>query len=124
RALAERLRVPPRDLAGKMCHEVLDGCAAPPANCSHACGMASGQRQASELELPHLGGVFESVTEPIYAANGSTTEIASWVHRLRDVTEQRRLEADARHFTERLETEVRQRTRELASANVALERAS
>ncbi len=127
RALALRLEMQPRELVGRFCHEVFDGTPTPPEDCSHYCALQKQQGHTCERELPHLGGVFESVTEPIYDARkgeASDRPVLGWVHRLRDITEERRLEEQTRRFTERLETEVRQRTRELSSANVALERAN
>lgn len=127
RALAQRLGVSPRELVGRLCHEVFDAASTPPEDCSHQCAILKQQNHSCERVIPHLGGRFESVTEPIYAAGVSATaerRIVGWVHRLRDITEERRLEEETRRFTERLETEVRLRTRDLASANVALERAN
>ena len=93
RAMAERLSVAPEDLVGQRCYAVMHGTDAPWPGCPHPHALATGRPTTLELEDPHLGGIFHVTTSPLVDADGR----AAWcVHIVRDITEMKRLEEEAR----------------------------
>jgi len=93
RAMAERFSVAPEDLVGQRCYAVMHGTDAPWPACPLPQALATGRPASREIEEPHLGGIFHVTTSPLVDADGR----AAWcVHIVRDITEMKRLEEEAR----------------------------
>ncbi len=93
RALAERLRKSPEQLIGQPCYAAVHGTEAPWPGCPHAQALARGEPTTAEVEDPHLGGIFHVTTSPLVNAQGRAL---GCVHVVRDITEMKRLEEEAR----------------------------
>ncbi|MBI4736936.1 MAG: GAF domain-containing protein, partial [candidate division NC10 bacterium] len=93
RALAERLRVAPKELVGQRCYTALHGRETPLPGCPHAQTLVTGRPTTLEIEEPHLGGIFLITTSPLF---GAGEQPAVCVHIVRDITEMKRLEEEAR----------------------------
>ncbi len=89
RALAERLSLTPEEVVGRCCHQCLDGCGTPPADCPHARSMEDGQEHAGEFELKPLGGWFAVTVTPIRGKGG---DVSGSVFVARDISRRKRLE--------------------------------
>jgi PAS domain S-box-containing protein len=93
RPLAQRLRMTPEALIGQPCYSALHGTDRPLSQCVHARTMTTGELSTQEIEDAHLGGIFEVTTSPLHDAEGRSL---GCVQILRDITETRRLEQEAR----------------------------
>jgi len=93
RALAERLGATPDRLIGQRCHRALHGVDTPPPGCPQLDALATGETASREIEDAQLGGTYLVTCSPIQDAAGT---ILGSVHVARDITEQKRLEAESR----------------------------
>jgi PAS domain S-box-containing protein len=93
RALAARVGQTPNALIGQPCYAVLHGSECPWPDCPHERTLATGQSATQVVEDPYLGGAFLITTAPL---PGEAGRAPGSVHIARDVTELRRLEAEAR----------------------------
>jgi PAS domain S-box-containing protein len=89
KALADALKTTPKELIGKVCHEVMHGTKEPPANCPQRQTLRTGKSATIEMFEPSLGIWIQESTSPIFDEKG---EITSTVHVVRDVSRQKRME--------------------------------
>ncbi|WP_161946259.1 PAS domain-containing hybrid sensor histidine kinase/response regulator [Desulfonatronum thiosulfatophilum] len=87
RAMAERLNLSPKDVAGKFCYEAIHGLSAPPEFCPHSATLRTGRTECAEVEEKLLSGHFEVTTTPLSSTDG---HLIGSVHVLRDVTERKK----------------------------------
>jgi two-component system CheB/CheR fusion protein len=93
RAFAERLGRRPEEVVGMMCYELVHGAQAPPVLCPHARLLDDGQEHVAEIHDERLAGTFLVSVSPLRDARG---ELSGSVHVARDITHQKRAEAEAR----------------------------
>ncbi len=101
RAMAERLGCDRDDLPGKLCYKVIHGTDSPPGYCPHLAMLRDGREHTSEIEDDRLGGTFLVSVSPLTDGEG---RIVGCVHMARDITNQKRAEADARKAASQRET--------------------
>jgi PAS domain S-box-containing protein len=89
KALADAFKTTPKELLGKVCHEVMHGTKEPPANCPYRQTLTTGKPATMEMFEPSLGIWLQESTSPIFDAKG---EVTGSVHIARDVTRQKRME--------------------------------
>lgn len=107
RAMVVQTGQPAEALVGQRCYAVLHGTESPWPACPHARTLATGEPATQVVEDPHLGGTFLVTTAPLTSEAGQGV---GTVHIARDITELRRLEAEARD---------RQRAEDLSRAKSA-----
>jgi PAS domain S-box-containing protein len=93
RALTERLGTTPDRLMGQRCHQVLPGADKSAPGCPHADALATGETVSREIQDARLGGTYLVTCSPIRDPAGN---VRGSVHVARDITEQKRLEAESR----------------------------
>ncbi len=76
------------ELEGTLCHEAVHGTANPHPDCPMEKLLASGRRE--RMEMPEGGRTFEVLVDPILGPGG---EVEGAVHLMRDLTDQKALEA-------------------------------
>ena len=86
------LKLPPEKIRGKNCHTLVHGTDEPPATCPLRVLMKTGRHEEVELwdEKRHVW-LHVSVT-PVFDDDGEVTRV---IHTVKDITERRRIEADA-----------------------------
>jgi PAS domain S-box-containing protein len=89
KTLAGALKTTPKELIGKVCHEVIHGTKEPPANCPYRQTLRTSKPATIEMFEPSLGIHFQESTSPILDKKG---EVIGSVHIIRDVTNQKRME--------------------------------
>ena len=89
KAVADLLKTTPKELVGKLCHEMMHGTKEPPANCPHLQTLNTGKPTATEIFDPNLEAYFQEATSPLFNEHG---EIIGSVMVARDVTKQKRME--------------------------------
>jgi PAS domain S-box-containing protein len=89
KAMTERLGCSPEQAAGLLCWEAVHGLQAPPDFCPLLKMVASGKEERSEVNEPHLGGIFDVSATPMYDETG---HLIGSVHVARDITERKRAE--------------------------------
>jgi PAS domain S-box-containing protein len=89
KALADALKTTPKELLGKVCHEVIHGTEEPPGNCPCRQTLRTSKPATIEMFEPNLGIHFQESTSPIFDKKG---EVIGSVHIIRDVTNQKRME--------------------------------
>jgi PAS domain S-box-containing protein len=89
KALADALKTTPKELIGKVCHEVMHGTKEPPANCPQRQTLRTGKSATIEMFEPSLGIWIQESTSPIFDEKG---EVTGSVHIVRDVSDQKRME--------------------------------
>jgi PAS domain S-box-containing protein len=89
KALANAFKTTPKELIGKVCHEVMHGTEEPPANCPYRQTLRTGKPATMEMFEPTLGIWLQESTSPIFDEKG---EVAGSVHIVRDVSERKRME--------------------------------
>jgi signal transduction histidine kinase len=131
KALALRLNLHPREVVGRLCHEVLHGmaepcshdgrrCPVPMARATHQVQVEIHQQPDPEPDAP--GPRFMEVRAmPVPGSNdhGDETIVVQ-----RDVTPQKRAEQQLKDYSQHLEHEVARRTTQLRQANEELTRAN
>jgi len=90
RAMAERCGLPLGDLPGRKCYEVFHRTSQPPCFCPFARLMEEGCESRAVIEETALGAVFDVTVSPLYEAG----VVRACVHVARDITEQKRHEAE------------------------------
>ena len=93
RAAATLVGLEPAQLIGQHCYEVFHHCSEPPSHCPHPRLLASGKEERGDFEEPWLKKWFDSTATPLRSPEGV---LEGCVHVMRDVTEQRALEAQYR----------------------------
>jgi signal transduction histidine kinase len=89
KTFADRLKQTPKELVGKLCHEVMHGTKEPPINCPHWQTLITGKPAAMETYNPNFEAHFHESTSPIFNDKG---EITGSVNVTRDVTKQKWME--------------------------------
>ena len=89
--LAQWLETTPSQLVGRTCYEAIHGQAVPPPDCSHGRVLENQSRVChSEFDEPRLNGIFHCTSYPFHDSAG---ELVGSVSVLKNVTVQKRLEA-------------------------------
>lgn len=101
RALAERLGQAPEDLIGRTCHELIHGANAPVVSCPHSKLICNGEGCSTEVSDERRGGTFLVSVSPLHDLQG---RLIGSVHVARDITRQKRAEAEARKAVQQTET--------------------
>jgi len=95
RALADFLKVEPKDIIGKKCYQLFHGLSEPCATCPHRRTLETRQPCTSDFFEPHLGIHMEVFTSPIFDNKGELTGSA---HITRDITERKQTEEEIRNL--------------------------
>ena len=93
-ATTEALQLPLRQIIGRRCFEVFEGTATPSPNCAVARALATGQPCSAEINYKHPASVRLVSASPIRGLDGTVSQV---VQVARDLSEQKRLEAQLRH---------------------------
>jgi PAS domain S-box-containing protein len=88
-AMADLLNRKPKELVGKLCHEVMHGAKEPPTNCPHMQTLKTGKSAVVETFDPNLERHFYESASPLFNERG---EITGTVLVARDITQQKRME--------------------------------
>lgn len=111
RAMAEKLKVSPKECVGLNCHRCVHKLEGVPNFCPHAKTLEDGNEHFAEVHEEILGGDFLISTTPIFDESGKTL---GSVHVARDITVRKKMERALQ------ETEERYRTLILASPDAVL----
>jgi len=103
RAMAEAFGVAPVELVGKPCYEYMHQTTCPPAVCPHSLLLQDGREHTAELR--EKGRDFLVTVSPILDGDGN---FAGSVHVARDITEQKRAEAELHQAFEKAELRLRE----------------
>ena len=93
RAMAERLRITPREAIGLKCHKVVHGLEQHPPDCPHALLMLDRKEHGQEIHERNIGGDFYVTVSPLFDSEG---ELTGSVHVARDITERVKAETALR----------------------------
>lgn len=118
RAMAESLGRTPQECIGLKCYQTVHGADCAPDFCPHRLTCQDRQTHSADIYEPLLGGDFLVSTTPILDADGA---LVATVHVARNITEQKIAERALKQAHDELELRVRQRTLELAQANLVLD---
>jgi len=91
RALADFLKVEPKDLIGKKCYQLFHGLSEPCPNCPHRRTMETEKPCTDDFFEPHLGIHIEVFTSPIFDSKG---ELIGSAHITRDITERKQADEE------------------------------
>ena len=97
KAMAARCGVPPEEMVGRKCYEVMHNISNPHATCPHARMIQDGSECSERIEEKHLNRVFDITVSPLYSSEGLIT---GSVHIARDVTEHKRAEEERLQLAE------------------------
>lgn len=89
-AMAERLNCTPEDCIGQTCYACVHGLTEPPPFCPHSQTLKDGRTHTDEVHEDRLGGDFLVTTSPLHDTTG---RLIGTVHVARDITENKRREA-------------------------------
>jgi PAS domain S-box-containing protein len=89
KAVADLLKITPKECLGKYCHEVMHGTKEPPSNCPHLQTLKTGKPAVIEAFNPIHEIFFHESTSPLLNEKG---EVIGSVMVARDVTSQKRME--------------------------------
>jgi len=89
KAFADALKTKPKELIGKVCHQLMHGTKEPPANCPYRQTLKTGKPATVEVFDPKLGIYVQESTSPIFDKKG---KVAGSVHIAKDITERKRME--------------------------------
>ncbi len=117
-SMATRLGLKPEECAGLQCFRAVHGTDAPPSFCPHTLLLADGRAHSSEMHEDRLGGDFLVSTTPLCDVGGA---VIGSVHVARDITEQKRAEAELQAAKNSLERRVKERTNEVERARAAVD---
>jgi len=95
KAMADKLKLHPRDAIGRNCYEFCHGTDGPFAGCPLLQSLADGAEHSAEVVEPKLGGVFLVSVTPM-ASNGGQAD--RFVHVARDITERKSFEDKLRRL--------------------------
>ena len=93
RAMAERLRITPREAIGLKCHKTVHGLEKHPPDCPHALLMLDRKEHGQEVHERNIGGDFYVTVSPLFDSEG---ELTGSVHVARDITERVKAETALR----------------------------
>jgi len=91
KAMASKLGLSPKSIAGATCYECVHGKDEPPANCPHKQLMADGREHTEEVFEERIGGDFLVTASPILDSKGV---LVGSVHIARDITKQKEIEKE------------------------------
>ena len=98
RAMAERLRITPREAIGLKCHKTVHGLEQHPPDCPHALLMLDRKEHVQEVHERNIGGDFYVTVSPLFDSEG---ELTGSVHVARDITERVKAETALRDSEEK-----------------------
>ncbi len=107
RALAERLKLEPRQCIGKLCYELLLGISQPLDPCPHVLTLADAQMHCIDLYEKKLGGWFSVSTSPLFSVDG---DVYGTVMVATDINEQKAHEKELQQLNDDLERRVAEQT--------------
>jgi PAS domain S-box-containing protein len=99
-AMAQRLGTSPEACIGQPCYQCVHGAESPPSYCPHVLTGADGQEHMAQFHEAHLGGDFLVTTTPLRDAQN---RMIGAVHVARDISEQKKAEAEIRQQLQELE---------------------
>ena len=114
RAFCEALGLPPEELVGKKCYEVIHGSREPLGTCPHAKAMETMKPVTEEIWEPRLEKYLLVSVSPILDERGEVTGSA---HVVKDITKRKQAEEALQQSYDELEERVKTRTADLAKAN-------
>jgi len=114
RAFCEALGLPPEELVGKKCYEVIHGSREPLGTCPHAKAMETMKPVTEEIWEPRLEKYLLVSVSPILDERGEVTGSA---HVAKDITKRKQAEEALQQSYDELEERVKTRTADLAKAN-------
>lgn len=91
KAVVEKLNIALEDLMGKNCFKLFHDQDAPPDYCPHKKLLASGGERTVEADIETMGRSYIVSVSPVRDMNGETI---AYIHFMRDVTEQKKIEED------------------------------
>lgn len=118
KAMAAKLGLGLRNVAGLTCYEAVHGLHEPPSFCPCTGLLIDGQAHAAEIHEERLGGDYFIRVSPLYNAEG---KLSGAVHYARNITERKKAEAEIQKLNQELEQRVSERTSQLEAANKELE---
>ena len=98
RAMAERLRITPREAIGLKCHKTVHGLEQHPPDCPHALLLLDRKEHGQEIHERNIGGDFFVTVSPLFDSAG---ELTGSVHVARDITERVKAESALRDSEEK-----------------------
>ena len=114
RAFSEALGLPPEELVGKKCYELIHGSREPLGTCPHAKAMETMKPVTEEIWEPRLEKYLLVSVSPILDERGEVTGSA---HVVKDITKRKQAEEALQQSYDELEERVKTRTADLAKAN-------
>lgn len=99
--MAERTGISCEKLAELNLHKVIYGASSPPVSCPSLKMLISGKVEQAEMQIAHLGGIFDVSTTPLRDSEG---QITGYVYVARDITAQKHAETEH----EKVESQLRQ----------------
>ena len=90
-AYAAMFGMPPEDLVGRRCYEIVHGTRKPCLDCPHVRTLASGQPYTVDLYEPRLELHLDISTSPLFDDAG---DVVGSVHIVKDITERKRAEEE------------------------------
>ena len=90
-SLARTLNLPPEEILGRKCHELIHGASIPPAFCPHVLLLEDGQSHSAEAIEQNIGGEFLISVSPLKHSDGS---LMGALHVARDITSLKRAQED------------------------------
>lgn len=120
KAMANALSLSPEKCTGLSCFEHVHGTLCPPDFCPHAQTLKDGKEHIAEIHEKRLGGDFLVSTTPIFDEKGRMTGA---VHVARDITLRKKAEKILKRDNDTLERLIGEKTEELISAHMELDKA-
>jgi PAS domain S-box-containing protein len=117
-ATAKRLGVSKEAMVGKECYQFFHAADKPPSYCPCAKLKADGMEHEEEVYEPTLGGIFHISATPLHDAEG---QVKGCVHVARDISEQKRMQANMERTVRDLQRSGEELEALLASSRAVLE---
>ncbi|MFP5212369.1 MAG: EAL domain-containing protein [Acidobacteriota bacterium] len=119
RAMLTKLGLSPHGALGMPCHSCVHSTSGPIHSCPYGELLEDGCEHSLEIYEERLDGYFLVTVTPLHDMDG---KLSGAIHIARDITSRKRMEDELRRAHDELEKRVRERTAELAVANVKLQR--